>query len=193
MSPRVGLDLEIIVHKAAEIADKEGMEAVTLASVARNLNVRSPSLFNHINGLPSLKRELALYGLNRLYERLRSAIKGKTKEDAIFAMANAYLQFSREHPGVYEETLRAPEANDDELEIASKRIIQLLTDVLSEYQLSEEETIHAIRGLRSILHGYSSLEKQGAFGLPVKLEDSFYFLLKGYISFLHQIKNDKES
>jgi AcrR family transcriptional regulator len=42
--PRVGLDSEAVVSAAAELADAEGLDAVTLARVAGRLGVRSPSL-----------------------------------------------------------------------------------------------------------------------------------------------------
>lgn len=51
MSPRAGLDRHTLVIRAADIADDEGIEAVTLAALAGKLGVRSPSLYNHINGL----------------------------------------------------------------------------------------------------------------------------------------------
>lgn len=188
MSPRVGLDLKTIVITAAEIADQEGIEKVTLATLARELNVRPPSLFNHIKGLSSLKRELSLYGLTILFENLRNASAGKKKDDAIFAIAHAYYQFTQEHPGVYELTIQAPKANDDEMREKSNQILELLNEVLKEYQLTEEETIHAIRGLRSILHGFSTLQQKGAFGLPVNLlEDSYKRLIRGFILSLRQM------
>lgn len=63
MSPRAGLDRRTLVIAAAEIADHEGIEAVTLAALANKLGVRSPSLYNHINGLQELRTQLAIYGL----------------------------------------------------------------------------------------------------------------------------------
>ena len=48
MSPRIGLTLQKIVETAAEIADANGIQEVTLASLAQTLGVRSPSLYNHV-------------------------------------------------------------------------------------------------------------------------------------------------
>ena len=48
MSPRIGLTLPKIVETAAEIADTNGIQEVTLASVAQRLGIRSPSLYNHV-------------------------------------------------------------------------------------------------------------------------------------------------
>jgi len=187
MSPRVGLDLLTIINTAAEIADTDGVDNVTLAAIARKLNVRSPSLFNHIQGLPELKRHLSLRGLTLLNEKLTEAAKGKMKDEALISMAYGYLEFSREHNGLYDLTLSAPEPNDEEMQTASRKIIQLLSNILSDYHLTNENTIHAIRALRSILHGFSSLEQKQAFKLAVEPEESFQVLIAGFISYLNQL------
>jgi hypothetical protein len=38
-------------------------------------------------------------------------------------------------------------------------------------------TIHAVRALRSALHGFVTLERQGGFGLPTRIDDSWEFLV----------------
>lgn len=187
MSPRAGLDAAQIVAKAVEIADEQGPEAITLAAVARRLNVQSPSLFNHIKGLPELKRQIALYGLAKLYEALKSAAVNKSGKEAFVALSLAYVHFTREHPGLYELTLRAPDPNDVEVNKLSENIMRLMKDILAVYSLTEEETIHAIRALRSILHGFASLEQKQAFGLAIDVNDSLQLLLEGYAAMVAQL------
>ncbi|MFY3790925.1 TetR/AcrR family transcriptional regulator [Ureibacillus sp. MALMAid1270] len=183
---RVGLDKTKIIQTAVEIVDNEGVEAVTLAAIARKLSVKPPSLFNHIDGLPSIKRELSLFGLNILFEKLSIATANKKKDIAILAMAKAYKEFSQEHPGLYELTIHAPEKSDHELNIVSSKIIELIMKVLQDYNLEEDKMIHTIRGLRSILHGFASLEQKGAFGIPISIEESFEFMINSFISVLKQ-------
>ena len=184
--PRVGLDINKIIETAVEIADQEGIEAVTLATLARKLSVKSPSLFNHIKGLASLKREMSLYGLRLLLEKLKNSIEGKQQDDALYAMAYAYVEFTREHPGLYEITIQAPEVIDGELKKAGDDIVELIIYVLKDYNLDHEKMIHTIRGLRSILHGFSSLEKNGAFVLSISVVDSFEYIIKNFIKVLHR-------
>lgn len=64
MSPRSGINQEVIINKAVEIAEKEGMEAVTMATLARELSIKSPSLYNHFKGLNEIKLALAMKSLN---------------------------------------------------------------------------------------------------------------------------------
>ena len=51
--------------------------------------------------------------------------------------------------------------------------MQICADVLVAYDLGGDDAIDAIRALRSMLHGFVSLEAGGGFGLPVDIERSF--------------------
>ena len=51
MGRKIGLTLDRVVAAAAEIADSAGLDALSLASVASALGVRSPSRYNHVDGL----------------------------------------------------------------------------------------------------------------------------------------------
>src|SRR5205807_9161138 len=60
--------------------------------------------------------------------------------------------------------------------------------------ICEEVAIHAIRGLRSIVHGFISLEVAGGFAMPVDLEASFHWLINLFIAGLSQptVTGEKE-
>jgi AcrR family transcriptional regulator len=182
MSHRVGLDQATVVEVAAKLVDEEGIEQLTLGRLAERLGVRTPSLYNHVAGLPGLKHDLALYCLHDLLDLILRATVGKSRADAIFALANAYRAYAREAPGRYALTLQAPDPGDQELLALAQQAVDVLRAVLAPYRLSEEEAIHAIRGLRSIVHGFLSLEVAGGFGMPVDLDASFHWLINLYIA-----------
>jgi hypothetical protein len=70
-------------------------------------------------------------------------------------------------------------------------ILSVIWAVLRPYNLGEEQTIHAIRSLRSIVQGFVSLEAAGAFAMPVKLDDSFHWLLQLFIAGLHPAASEE--
>ncbi|TLS53323.1 TetR/AcrR family transcriptional regulator [Paenibacillus antri] len=182
MSPRVGLDLPTVLRAASELADEQGLDRLSLGELAARLNVRTPSLYNHVEGLPALKRKLALYGLERLRDAMASAAVGKSGDAAVLATSEAYVGFARMHPGVYEATFRATDPNDEELAQASYAVVQVVMRVLEAYGLGEERTLHMIRGLRSILHGFASIEQAGGFGLKLDPNVSFRLLLDTFLA-----------
>ncbi|MBW4080539.1 TetR/AcrR family transcriptional regulator [Paenibacillus sp. S150] len=182
MSPRAGLDTHALVLAAVEIADEQGIEAVTLAALAAKLGVRSPSLYNYINGLQGLRSLLAVHGLELLHTAMSDASEGLKRDEAVHAMGQAYIDFAREHPGLYETTLRAPEAGNLELEKISGRVLSLIIEVLSGYGLGAEGELHAVRGLRSLLHGFAALENKRAFGMPLETDISLTRLISTFIA-----------
>src|SRR3989441_7458755 len=186
MSHRVGLDQATVVEAAARLVDEEGIEQLSLGRLAERLGVRTPSLYNHIAGLPGLKHDLALYCLRDVLNRLLRATIGKSRAEAIFALATAYRDYARETPGRYALTLQAPDPGDQELQAIARQLVDVIRAVLAPYRLSEEDAIHAIRGMRSLVHGFISLEVAGGFGMPVDQDASFHWLINLYIAGLEQ-------
>jgi AcrR family transcriptional regulator len=186
MSRRAGLDHEAVVETAAKLVDEEGIDQLSLGRLAERLGIRTPSLYNHVAGLPGLKHDLALYCLRDLFAYITRATIGKSRAEAIFAFADAYRAYARETPGRYALTLQAPDPGDRELQAIAQQIIEVVLAILAPYKLSEEEAIHAIRGLRSIVHGFISLEGAGGFAMPVDLDASFHWLINVFVAGLER-------
>jgi AcrR family transcriptional regulator len=189
MSPRQGLDFKKVIQTGGNLANREGFYAVTIASLAKELNVRPPSLYNYIKGLEELRKELALSGLQQLYHLLKSTVEHASAEDAVYHLSKAYVSFVRKSPGIYEATATvAPRIKDEEVQKASDNILFLVLDVLKPYQLPENEALHAVRSLRSILHGFSSLEHKGGFGMSLSTDETLDFLIRTFALGLHRYK-----
>jgi len=182
MTRRAGITREQVVSVAAELADAHGLEQLTLAQVAAAVGVRLPSLYNHVEGLPGLRRELTLLGLRTFGECISRAAIGKASDEAVLAVAQAYRRFVAEHPGLYAATVQAPAPEDQALAQASQTIVEVVLAVLAPYNLASSAAIHAVRGLRSLVHGFATLEGAGGFGLPLDRDESFLWLLHTYLA-----------
>ena len=172
--PRRGLDRGRVVAAAAAIADADGLGAVSLARVAADLGVRSPSLYVHVDGgLPALRRELALLGTRELADAMRSAAVGRSGADALRAVAGAYRGYALDHPGRYEASVRAPAPGDDEHARAAADAVGVLAAVLRAWELEGADAVHAVRGIRGALHGFVTVERMGGFAMAVSVDESF--------------------
>ena len=171
--PRAGLSTAAVVAAAAEIADAEGLDRLTLARVAVAAGVRTPSLYNHVESLDDVRRRVALLALRDLADALRDAAVGRAGDDALVAMADAYRAYARRHPGRYAATQRAPAEGDEEMRAAAKGAVDVVFAILRGYGLEGDDAIHAARAVRSALHGFVALETGGGFGIPVDLDESY--------------------
>jgi AcrR family transcriptional regulator len=170
--PRRGLDTEQVLQAAVSLAD-EGLERVTLARLAQMLGVQAPSLYNHVDGRGALLRLIKLRGLHELTEAIATSAAGLAGEDALRACAHAYRAYALAHPGCYESLLAAPDADDEEMQAAAERLIDLLAAILRGWDLEGDEAVDAIRAVRSSLHGFVAIERGGGFALARDLDASF--------------------
>jgi AcrR family transcriptional regulator len=178
MARKVGMTLDQIVAAAADVADREGLAAVTLARVATELGIRSPSLYSHVDGLGGLRRAMAFDAAARLGAEIDRSVAGRTGLDALTALAHAYRRFASVHPGLYATMLPTPSREEDgELYLAFAAPVAAIAEVLAGLGVAEQDRVPVVRALRSALHGFVSLEAAGGFGLPQDVDESFATLV----------------
>ncbi len=178
--PRAGLTPDAVLDAASDIANADGLAAVTLARLAERLGVRPPSLYKHLDGLDAVHRGLALRGLREAAMRVQQATIGKARDAALFAFAHAYWQFARERPGLYAASVRAARPGENDVAAAGEALIGVVLAVLAGYGIRGDDALHATRGLRAIVHGFVSLDAMGAFRLKLDLEESFDRVLRAF-------------
>ena len=179
--PRAGLTPDRVVAEAERIADEVGLARLTLAALADRLGVRQPSLYKHIDGLDGLRRGIAVRAKDELAGVLARGAVGRSRGDAIAALAGAYRHWALQHPGRYAAAQRAPAPDDTEDQAASQAVVRVVTDVLAGFELRDDDAVDAARALRSALHGFVTLEANGGFGLPADIDRSFDRLVRGLV------------
>ncbi len=174
MGRKLGLTREQVIEAAAEIADRDGLDALSLASVASMLGVRSPSLYTHVDGLAALRRQLSIYSSGLLTEQITHRVEGLEGKAALRAMAGELRSFAHRHPGLYDSFLPAPRPEEDpELALALAQPLGLVGSVLAGMGVDPGTQIPLMRALRASVHGFVHLELRGGFGLPEDIDDSF--------------------
>jgi AcrR family transcriptional regulator len=165
------------VRAAADLADEVGPDTLTLSLLAQRLGVRQPSLYKHVQGLPDLRRQMAVLAKEELAQVLGEAVAGRAGRDALHALALAYHDWAMSRPGRYAATQRAPRAGDRTDEGASAAVMRVVADALRGYDLDEDTLVDATRTLRAIVHGFVALEQIGGFGMPRHIDASLAFAL----------------
>lgn len=185
---RATLDTLQVVNAAAELADAEGLDAVTLTRVANDLGVRQPALYRHIDGYDDLIRALGLRGRELLAERLSEAAQGVAGPPVVMALGTAWRSVVRDAPGLYTATDRYPCAGDAELEDAVEQIVTIIARSLGGFDLTDAQRIHVARALRSAFHGFAHLESGDGHPHPHDLEESFTGLVELLVAGIRQLE-----
>lgn len=173
---RIRLDKNAVLQAAVELLNAEGWGALTLSRLAEELGIQTPSLYNHIDGLAGLQKDLSMLNAKMLAERLGEAAIGKSGSELFLAAAQAFRSHVKEQPGLYLSTLRASGTQievDPELQAEEARALKIGMTVMASLGLKGNDAIHGLRAFRSMVHGFASLEVAGGFGLPQDCDESF--------------------
>jgi AcrR family transcriptional regulator len=176
--PRAGLDPAAVVLAAAGLADEVGLPNVTMGLLAERLGVRAPSLYKHVAGQADINRRIAVLALTELGDNLRDALQGRSGRDALAAAARTMRAYVLDHPGRYAATIRFDtDSPNDPAVAAGARVLDSLAAVLAGYHLDPADTVHALRLLRSLFHGFAVIEAAGGFQMDTDVDESFTWLI----------------
>lgn len=176
--PRAGLDPAAVVAAGAALADEVGLANLTMGLLAERVGVRTPSLYKHVGGQEDLNRRIAALALSEAADAVGDAVQGYAGRDALAAAARAFRAFVLEHPGRYAATIGVgPSGPDDPLAVEGRRLLGAFTAVLRGYEIGESDVDHALRTLRSLCHGFATLQAANGFQWSADVDESFEWLI----------------
>lgn len=157
------LSRDSIVNAALTFLDREGWDALTINALATQLGTKGPSLYNHVNSLEDLRRTVRMRVVGDIIDMLNTVGQGRTRDDAVTAMASAYRSYAHHHPGRYSAFTRMPLGGDDpEFTDATRAAAAPVISVLASYGLDGEAAFYAALEFWSAMHGFVLLEMTGA-------------------------------
>ncbi len=176
--PRAGLGPESVTEAGALLADEVGFDQLSMGLLAERLGVKTPALYNHVTSQAQLAHRIAILAMTEVADAIRDATQGRAGRDALAAGAQAMRMYVRDHPGRDAAgNAASPAGPDDPLMAAASRVIASWAAMLRGYQLDPDQEIHALRMLRSMLHGFATLEAAGGFQIDTSVDDSFTWVI----------------
>jgi AcrR family transcriptional regulator len=176
--PRAGLDARAVTEAGAALADEIGLAGLSMGAVAERLGVKTPSLYKHVASLADLQHRIAVLATTEAGDAMRDATQGRAGQEALTGAAHALRGYVTSHPGRYAATVGARSTGDgDPLDPARERALDALSAVLHGYRLGDADRIHALRMLRSVLHGFATLEVADDFQMATDIDVSFGWIV----------------
>jgi AcrR family transcriptional regulator len=153
--PRARLTPLSVTEAGAALIDEIGFENLSMGLLAERLGVKTPALYKHVTSQADLAHRIAVRAMAEFADAIRDAIQGRAGSEALAAGAQAMRTYVREHPGRYAAGDAArPTGPDDPLIPAVERVVASWAAMLRGYHLDSSQETHALRMLRSVLHGF---------------------------------------
>ena len=164
--------LDQIVNAGREIVEADGIDGLTMQSIAERVGVKAPSLYKRIRNRNDLLRLVANDAAAELTRDLEAAAAGKDPRSDLVALARTFRRFARANPGAY-SLIFAPLPDDaradPEWSISASAPVIRATERLA----GTEDALEAARTVVAWANGFISMELGGAFRLGGDVDRAF--------------------
>lgn len=164
---------ELIIRTAADITNRVGLENLSLKMIAKELNIKAPSLYNHISSLDEIKQEMMIYGWREMEDKIIDSAVGVSGYEALRSMCNAFYEYATNNKGMFSAMLWYNKYDDDKKDGATTKLFDIVFRIMRSLNITDDNINHIIRTLRSFLEGFSLLVNNNAFGNPISIRESF--------------------
>lgn len=178
------VDQAKIINTARQLLESDGLDALTVARLADELDIKAPSLYRHFKNKNALLRALNTVTAQEITDAMKHSTtvnESHNVTEQLVAMMRAYRDYAHEHPTGYLLTFAS---TDDEIQ-PDKALLEALVIPLQERiaQISgEERSLHAIRGAWAMLHGFVVVELTGRFRRGGDIDEAFEQSIRAYIA-----------
>lgn len=157
---------ESILSAARAIINEHGAGAIEIREIAKRIEYSPSVIYNYFDGRDAIITALFREGVDRFWSYLRSSVEGETVPvTKLTRLGQAYIQFGRENPELYQIVFGKPVPHyrlpEDALDEHNKQF-QFLVDIIQECVESGDFKPGNVYGMAYItwatVHGMASLE-----------------------------------
>lgn len=151
-----------VINAAIECLDEDGQKAFGVNRVARQLSIKPPSIYNHVQGNDDLHRAVALEGWRHLLDLYGPDPEGQPPLERLKEVCRIFRRFARQRPAYFAVTA-ATFLNPTDADVAEVfgQHMELVRRNLTPVGVAEESLGPAVVALRASLQGFSTMEANG--------------------------------
>lgn len=186
-----GLTMERIAETAMHLVCEKGYNKFSVRELAQELHCKAASLYNHIESIDDINRQVGLLASEKMNTILEEATAGKMRDEALIALAYAYRDFVRNQNELYQAIMGMPSIKMEDTLTVGRDSLKVVRQVIAQYEITRANAVNFSRCFRAALHGFASYEVAGYYTAPeAAAEESFKFLVAGYIGWINRMEQE---
>jgi AcrR family transcriptional regulator len=171
-----------ILKAARALVERQGIDGLSMQALAAKVGIRAPSLYNRFADRDAIIDRLTLLAMGELLTALNTIPGGGAAEAELVKLAHVYRDFAHRHPQLY-RLLFASRPGATGLQEGRVATVQPLFGRLQQL-IPKAKVLPAARTLVAFLHGFVSMELEGAFQLRGDVDEAFAFGVKTIVGAL---------
>lgn len=184
---------EDVVNAAINCVEKEGIAALGVNRVARELGIKPPAIYKHLDGNASLRKAVAVASWRKFFAYYQEETIEATEFRTLLKIGgHATRNFARLHPGLYAVMMQVQlEPDDPEALLVIQEALSFFKKGLNKNKLKENQLVDIMRMVNAAVYGYITLEQSGLLTLSRSTDDSFEVMLDALsVAIEHIAKNE---
>jgi AcrR family transcriptional regulator len=179
-----------VIAAAIACLDQAGAAALGVNRVARELGIKPPAIYKHLDGNTGLRRAVVLaIWRNYLRDCQAQTARITDPQALLLKSAQAMRNFARSHPARYtvmtQYQLRPTDPEEAEIIQDSQRWFQTSLQL---YELRDEALIDVIRMVSAAIHGFIIREQSGLMTLDRSADASYEVMLEALLVAIKHIQ-----
>jgi AcrR family transcriptional regulator len=171
MSAAPKTSVQEIRRAARRLLEEEGLDGVSMQSVASRVGVQAPSLYKRFASRAELLEGVTEDALADLRAAIEPLVSPGEAKRSLRRIADAYRAFARQNPQAYRLIFTAnTTSNLDARLAAAAPLLRILRE-----ELGEPGALPAARTLVAFLHGFITMEQGGLFQFGGNIDEAFQF------------------
>lgn len=172
--------------------DKEGEAALGVNRVARELGIKPPAIYKHVNGKAGLRRAAVLTIWNDYLLHCQDAVANISKPQALFQVgAQAARSYAKSYPARYAVMMQYQmrPTNPEEAAII-QRSLCFFQQSLQLHELSNDALVDCMRMVNAAISGFINREQLELMTLSRSSDASYEVMLDALLVAIAHIKKN---
>lgn len=186
------LSRQDVIAAAIVCIDAEGASALGVSRVARELGIKPPAIYKHLENGADLQRSTAIVLWQQYLAECQQVMAGRSMtKDLLKQLGQFTRNFAKTYPARYQVMMQVQlQPGDTEAGATIQQLLHFLRQALNAYDLSEPQLIDVMRMVNAAIYGFISLEQSGLMTLARSTDESYEVMLEGLIGAIERIRED---
>ncbi|BAZ13708.1 transcriptional regulator [Calothrix sp. NIES-4071] len=179
-----------VIEAAISCLEKEGEAALGVNRVARELGIKPPAIYKHLDGNTALRKAVVLEVWQKYLTYCHQQTTGLSEpREMLLAGGRATRNFARMYPAFYRLIMQYQlQPSDPDAAIVIQKSLSFLKNSLRLYELNNNQLIDVMRMVNAAISGFISIEQAGLMTLERSTDESYEVMLDAILVAIEHIR-----
>jgi AcrR family transcriptional regulator len=184
------LSRQDVIAAAIACIDREGASALNVSRVARELGIKPPAIYKHLESGSALQKSVACKLWGYYLQECQQKIVGTSLPSDSFKQVGHFARhFAHTYPARAQIIMQTQlQTSDPEAAEIIQQFILFLRQTLGVYDLADNQLIDVMRMINAAIYGFITIEQAGLMTLERSTDRSFDVMLEALMAAIEHIQ-----